>query len=797
MRLISTLVFLAIAHCSLGQQFMETQSIALADSISAVFPSGIDLDNDGLPDVALLVETLGGKNYLMHIKGDTLQPMEVANISTAIPAFTSHLWYDYDNDNQLDLILSPATGDHAIVMINKQNFAFNPEPTSIPRFQFIHFADLDSDGTNECIWSGMNNGSYSTKTFQRTSGSTWAVTHDTLNIRLSEVKSADFNNDGFEDLFMSGVDEQTDSVFSRILLYENGKFAPTAETNMLSKASLADINLDGFMDVVQYGHSFKGEPGSFILRGGAGNINIVKRSINQELRDSYQADFNSDGKVDEIALSVTTSDTLNILVTQDGASEELPHKHLLNQFVMDLEHDGDLDLIQLVTNGRFKVVYFINSEKIANKSPEGRKRGLAFPIYDHVFFYWEKATDDHTPASSISYDFYLESSGPKLPAEFDLLNGKRLATGHGNNTMGNFKLVRKFSSTGFNYAIQSVDNALHAGAGGVCIGSGAGCVRIVEEVTSICSEEQLNLRAASAGHWFSLSQGHLADGSSLNISLAENDTVFYVAPNYEGCTEVKVFPIRVGNISSQEVEHITACEGSAVDLASPAGWTNISWRSESAGELGSGSSMRVIAHNSEVVIASSSKSERCTYEKEYRIVVSKPVVIVQPPSAKITPGAKVTLSATGADQFEWSPSSTLSNPEGANTVASPFETTNYLVTGYDSIGCKATGQVTVVVESGAGFVPSLFTPNSDGTNDELRVYGLSDVKNFNWKIYNREGNVVFSTRNISEATSRGWDGTANGVRQPNGVYFWKVEGARQNGELLLNGKKEGSFLLIR
>lgn len=201
--------------------------------------------------------------------------------------------------------------------------------------------------------------------------------------------------------------------------------------------------------------------------------------------------------------------------------------------------------------------------------------------------------------------------------------------------------------------------------------------------------------------------------------------------------------------------------------------------------------------NDDTIVASYAKSASCTYERKYEIQVSKPVLHVQPSSAKIAPGGTVTLSVTGANSFQWSPSETLSNAQGSSTVASPLVTTKYAVTGYDSINCQATAEVTVFVETGAGFVPSLFTPNADGTNDELRVYGLNDVNDFTWKIYNREGNVVFSTRSISEATGRGWDGTANGVRQPNGVYFWKVEGSRRNGELLLNGKKEGSFLLIR
>ena len=57
---------------------------------------------------------------------------------------------------------------------------------------------------------------------------------------------------------------------------------------------------------------------------------------------------------------------------------------------------------------------------------------------------------------------------------------------------------------------------------------------------------------------------------------------------------------------------------------------------------------------------------------------------------------------------------------------------------------------------------------------------------------------MYKTSNVGEALTQGWDGFTNGVQQPNGVYFWKVEGALSSGrKLLLNGKEEGSLVLLR
>jgi gliding motility-associated-like protein len=160
-------------------------------------------------------------------------------------------------------------------------------------------------------------------------------------------------------------------------------------------------------------------------------------------------------------------------------------------------------------------------------------------------------------------------------------------------------------------------------------------------------------------------------------------------------------------------------------------------------------------------------------------------------------GQQTEVSVTGANTYTWSPGDHVSISPTGTTILSPIQNTHYIVTGYDSLGCSNTTTVDVFVEM-SGFIPSLFTPNSDGKNDQLKVYGVNLVNGFSLKIFNRDGNVVYSTRNLTEALQQGWDGTNNGVQQPNGVYYWKIDGAVASGEkLLLNGKKEGSILLLR
>lgn len=61
--------------------------------------------------------------------------------------------------------------------------------------------------------------------------------------------------------------------------------------------------------------------------------------------------------------------------------------------------------------------------------------------------------------------------------------------------------------------------------------------------------------------------------------------------------------------------------------------------------------------------------------------LAQPVVIT-PPSANIEPGESVTLTASGAMYYMWSPATGLSTTEGPVTVASPAVTTTYTCSGY-------------------------------------------------------------------------------------------------------------------
>lgn len=151
------------------------------------------------------------------------------------------------------------------------------------------------------------------------------------------------------------------------------------------------------------------------------------------------------------------------------------------------------------------------------------------------------------------------------------------------------------------------------------------------------------------------------------------------------------------------------------------------------------------------------------------------------------------LNASGADQYIWTPATTLSNQNIRNPVATPVATTEYIVKGTSLAGCKGFDTVVVKVDNvnkGGYEMPNAFTPNNDGKNDcyGIRYWGI--INDLEFSVYNRWGERIFFTKNAAQC----WDGTYKGVEQEGGVYVYMIK-AKTSCESEVFRK--GTFVLVR
>jgi gliding motility-associated-like protein len=67
-------------------------------------------------------------------------------------------------------------------------------------------------------------------------------------------------------------------------------------------------------------------------------------------------------------------------------------------------------------------------------------------------------------------------------------------------------------------------------------------------------------------------------------------------------------------------------------------------------------------------------------------------------------------------------------------------------------------------------VPNAFTPNNDGLNDRFGPHNPLKADNYEFKVFNRWGQMVFRAKDWRDK----WDGKLNGLLQGTGVYVWMM-----------------------
>jgi gliding motility-associated-like protein len=179
-----------------------------------------------------------------------------------------------------------------------------------------------------------------------------------------------------------------------------------------------------------------------------------------------------------------------------------------------------------------------------------------------------------------------------------------------------------------------------------------------------------------------------------------------------------------------------------------------------------------------------------------------------------TPVVTVSDSTATSITFSWSPVAGAIRYEvstDGSTFISPSSGVNgitHIITGLTP-GQTATLQVRAIAENScqtsmlsaavtgrasnpAGdlvFVPNLFSPNGDGVNDVLMVYG-NTIATLELHIFNYWGQEVFQSKDLRQ----GWDGRMSGKPQPSGVYVYTLSVKLQNGATV---KRKGNITLIR
>ncbi|MEO6191188.1 MAG: gliding motility-associated C-terminal domain-containing protein, partial [Saprospiraceae bacterium] len=187
----------------------------------------------------------------------------------------------------------------------------------------------------------------------------------------------------------------------------------------------------------------------------------------------------------------------------------------------------------------------------------------------------------------------------------------------------------------------------------------------------------------------------------------------------------------------------------------------------------------------------------CEFSKKFDILDIPFVVTDLPPELNLEIGELKTLNLninlpiSMIRSISWTPKIGLSCTDCTTPTINPTKDQEYTVTVIDTNGCKSTSRIRIIVIKPKAWVPNVFSPNGDLTNDWFYVQA-SKTESFkinHFQIFDRWGNKVFQTNNIiPNHPEQGWNGSYKSENCNPGVFVYWVELENLLGEkFILSG----------
>ncbi len=255
------------------------------------------------------------------------------------------------------------------------------------------------------------------------------------------------------------------------------------------------------------------------------------------------------------------------------------------------------------------------------------------------------------------------------------------------------------------------------------------------------------------------------------------------------CRVTDEMSINVQAAASVNINSAEICEGESVDIQITGG-SSFRWNpAEGVSNQNTANPQLspTVSTNYELTVSNGTCSDQII---NINVVVNPSPVVRISNDTTIQAGNAVQLFASGGDLYSWSPTDDLDNPQASDPFASPTQTTTYTVEVENEFGCAARESVIVTVDDNYEiFVPQMFSPNGDGSNDVLFVNTIG-IETLTFKIFDRHGKLIFESADSSE----GWDGRVNGEAQNIDTYVYLVSARTYSNQ---NVTDKGTFQLIR
>lgn len=604
--LILVVMTLVCIRFTLSAQLFEPVDSIKVFTNQAIKGIWADLNNDGQLDYLLFSITHDHKVIPLiltidndKLVSDTLQIDEYQEANFLVD--------DINNDNKLDIIFTGKLHNVYSLRIfeNEGDFSFRQDTIMIDSIYAdqIVSVDLNRNGRKDIIINGLDeNKNPIVKIFENKVDGWHELESDFEGLLQGKLIAFDYNNDGYQDILINGLGADQNPV---IHLWENGGDYKFEKKNhpfeglVSGDVSFGDLDSNGFFDLIFTGLNNQGLAITNLYLNNQGQFEYESISVDSIYNSQlFIADLNSDGNCDFVLKGEDGLKGINSVMLNDGNGNfnpgEIPNSSSSYQSFGDYDNDGDLDLIQAISNSdSMKIILLENITGEKNLGPAVPTNPIAIQGKNSVYIKWTPGIDDHTDTLAITFDMFIGKNdwdGSALSPGFDLNNLYRTKVAHGNQGVLPFAAYHEFEPGIYSYGIQSEDNALYAGGGngGICRGKFVICAE--PNITSIvtCKDEIVELahNEGFSGEWYSVVNGFLGQHDKLQLTVFESDTIYFGIPNSVDCNEYQGWTIEViddyqGNILVDK----WGCEGEELKFEVEGFWQTINWSSKNKGSL--------------------------------------------------------------------------------------------------------------------------------------------------------------------------------------------------------------------
>lgn len=226
-------------------------------------------------------------------------------------------------------------------------------------------------------------------------------------------------------------------------------------------------------------------------------------------------------------------------------------------------------------------------------------------------------------------------------------------------------------------------------------------VSLTASATEVCSGSTVTLTAPNPALTYTWTPSDASNATSTNIfnPIINATTTFNVsAVDANGCSgsgsvTITALPAPTLNLTSTSNSF---CIGGSSTLTASGG-TSYTWTPLDGLSSGTGATVTATPLTTTTYTASSASAGGCPATASVTITVNQLPDVSAGEAQTECAGAQITLNASGANTYAWSPATGLSSSTAANPTFTLTATSTFTVTGTDANGCVASDEVTVTL----------------------------------------------------------------------------------------------------